>query len=88
MAKTKEQLIRSLNLAKSLNKQKGLAYGFTIEAIDDILVYIHTDETIKILNTAKDRLKEAQEKSPDEGDRVSRICLHDEIIDKILAELK
>lgn len=44
--------------------------------------------TIKTLNTAKDRLKEAQEKSPDEGNRVSRICLHDEIIDKILAELK
>lgn len=87
MAKTKEQLIRSLNLAKSLNQQKGLAYGFTIEMIDSIIAYIHTDETIKTLNTAKDRLKEMQEKSPDEENIVSRIRLHDEIIDKILAEL-
>ena len=87
MAKTKEQLIRSLNLAKSLNQQKGLAYGFTIEMIDNIIAYIHTDETIKTLNTAKDCLKEMQEKSPDKENIVSRIRLHDEIIDKILAEL-
>lgn len=45
-------------------------------------------KTIGILNAAKNRLKEEQEKSPDEGNRVSRIRLHDEIIDKILAELK
>lgn len=90
MVRNREQIINTLQIAKNFNSPENdtnARYGFDITIIDNILLYCHSDEIIQSLNVAKQRLIKRQEKSSNKDNCVMKICLKNQLIDKILLEL-
>lgn len=90
VTKSVEDVLRKLELAKGLNNTENIAYGFDCQTITDILDCLSDCKNRELIDTllrAKNSLESYLKENPDQGNNVSRIRLHDSLIERLIGEL-